>query len=132
MHIDRKSRVIAQSRSLPGQGLSAKSRVIPKVECEFCADPNPVLSNGLAFVRMDRFPVSPGHALVLPIRHVADYFDLTTEERAAISELLPEAKRLLEHTHKPAGYNIGINVGEAAGQSIWHVHVHIIPRYWGD
>src|SRR5208282_3262556 len=101
-------------------------------ECLFCADRDPVLTNTLAFVRMDRFPVSPGHALILPFRHVADYFDLTADERAAITELLPQARRFLEQNYKPDGYNIGINVGEAAGQSVWHVHVHVIPRYRGD
>lgn len=101
-------------------------------ECPFCADPAPLLQNNLAFVRLDRFPVSQGHALIIPFRHVADYFDLTANERAAITELLPEAKRFLEEGYKPDGYNLGINVGEAAGQSVWHVHMHVIPRYKGD
>jgi len=70
--------------------------------------------------------------LVIPFRHVPDYFSLTEEEKNAIWELVEEVKNFLDRRFKPDGYNIGINIGKAAGQTIMHVHVHVIPRYWGD
>lgn len=69
--------------------------------------------------------------LIIPHRHVSNYFELTPEERIAMFELLEEAKLLLDKERNPDGYNIGINVGEAAGQTVWHVHAHLIPRYTG-
>lgn len=104
------------------------------MECLFCNIPRErvVLENELAFAIFDGFAVSPGHSLIIPKRHVASYFDLTQEEVLAIHELIPQVKNLIEQDNKPDGYNIGINVGEAAGQSIFHVHVHVIPRYKGD
>ena len=76
--------------------------------------------------------VSPGHTLVIPRRHVASFFDLTPEEINACMALIAEERKLLDEKFKPDGYNIGVNVGPAAGQSILHVHIHIIPRYQGD
>ena len=100
--------------------------------CPFCTPDEPILSNDLAYARFDKYPVNNGHLLIIPFRHVSDFFDLTEEERKAIFNLVDEAKVLLDKKHKPDGYNIGINVGEAAGQTVWHVHVHVIPRYNGD
>jgi diadenosine tetraphosphate (Ap4A) HIT family hydrolase len=91
-----------------------------------------VLYNELAYVRPDNFAVSPGHVLVIPFRHVTNFFDLTTAERIAVMDLLTEARTVVEQRHRPDGYNIGVNVGEAGGQTIPHVHVHLIPRYRGD
>jgi diadenosine tetraphosphate (Ap4A) HIT family hydrolase len=91
-----------------------------------------LLDNALAFARYDDNPVSPGHVLILPYRHVADYFDTTQAERHAMLDLIEAAKRLLDREHEPDGYNLGINCGEAAGQSVPHVHYHLIPRYLGD
>lgn len=104
------------------------------MECLFCNIPRErvVLENDLAFAIFDGFAVSPGHSLIIPKRHVASYFDLTQDEVLAIHDLIPQVKNLIEQDNKPDGYNIGINVGEAAGQSIFHVHVHVIPRYKGD
>ncbi len=87
---------------------------------------------GLAAVVADAWPSSPGHLLVVPLRHVADFFDLTEEETGACLRLLRAAARTLRRTHAPAGLNVGVNVGAAAGQTIAHVHVHLIPRYAGD
>ena len=90
-------------------------------------------ANELAFAIPDRFPVSPGHALVVPHRLIPTWFDATREERLAILELVDEVKRQLDTREpRPAGYNIGINVGPAAGQTVMHLHVHVIPRYEGD
>ena len=80
----------------------------------------------------DGFPVSPGHALIIPKRHVASYFDLTNQEREAMTQMMLDVKQKLDERFHPDGYNIGINVGEDAGQSIFHCHMHLIPRYKGD
>ncbi|KYF49061.1 hypothetical protein BE04_34295, partial [Sorangium cellulosum] len=82
-------------------------------------------SNTLAFALRDRFPVSPGHTLVVPRRLVPTWFDATAEERAAIFELVDTVKRHLDAELHPDGYNVGINVGEAAGQTVMHLHVHV-------
>jgi diadenosine tetraphosphate (Ap4A) HIT family hydrolase len=91
-----------------------------------------VLQNDLAFARFDPFPVSAGHLLIIPFRHVSSYFDLNVDEHADIMRLISEGKRMIDQQRRPDGYNVGVNVGEAAGQSIWHAHVHLIPRYRGD
>lgn len=80
----------------------------------------------------DGYPVSPGHALIIPKRHVASYFDLTNHEKEAMNIILQYVKQKIDERYHPDGYNIGINVNEAAGQSVFHVHMHLIPRYKGD
>ena len=85
-----------------------------------------------AFVVLDAYPVSPGHSLVISRRHVADIFDLTGVEIAEIMQLIQSARQRIDRTLQPAGYNIGVNVGRAAGQTVMHVHIHVIPRYAGD
>lgn len=105
----------------------------PNNPCLFCKDARGVsLEKELAYSARDTYAVSPGHTLVIPRRHVADFFDLTPEEINACMELITEERKLLDEEFRPDGYNIGVNVGEAAGQSIFHVHIHIIPRYKGD
>lgn len=88
--------------------------------------------NELAFAIRDGFPVTPGHTLVIPKREVPDWFGATEEERAAIFELVDEIKAGLDLEFNPAGYNVGMNCGEAAGQTVMHLHVHVIPRFVGD
>lgn len=100
--------------------------------CPFCAAIEPLLENELAFAVRDKFPASPGHLLIIPRRHVADWFDTTEPERNAMFALADTARGWLANAHAPAGYNLGINVGEAAGQTVFHVHLHLIPRYTGD
>lgn len=100
--------------------------------CPFCGAQQAFLRNGLAYVVEDKFPVAPGHSLIIPHRHVSDFFQTTKEERDAMLELVLGTRALLERKHHPDGYNLGINVGEAAGQTIYHVHLHLIPRYTGD
>ena len=80
----------------------------------------------------DRFPVSTGHLLIVPVRHVPTWFDATPEEQLALTSALEIAKAHIESQHQPHGYNIGINIGAAAGQTVPHLHVHLIPRYSGD
>lgn len=91
-----------------------------------------VLENELAFARFDEFPVNEGHLLFMTKRHVKDFFGTTPEEKQAIFELVDEAKKLIDSQFHPTGYNIGMNCGLSAGQSVMHVHVHLIPRYDGD
>lgn len=80
----------------------------------------------------DGYPVSLGHALIIPKRHVVSYFDLTNHEREAMNVVLQYVKQKVDGRYHPDGYNVGINVNEAAGQSVFHVHMHLIPRYKGD
>ena len=102
--------------------------------CPFCDLPPEriVAENALALATPDAFPASPGHTLVVPRRHVASWFDATPAEQEAILALVARVKDELEHDRRPDGYNIGINVGEAAGQTVMHLHVHLIPRYTRD
>ena len=106
-------------------------------DCPFCHDgvllaDGTRLENDLAYVREDKFPVSPGHLLIIPRRHALDWFDLSADEQAAVAELINEGKAWLAQRHQPDGYNIGMNCGEAAGQTVMHMHCHLIPRYAGD
>lgn len=89
-------------------------------------------ANALAVVILDGFPVSLGHRLVIPRRHVGSFFETTQAERQALLELLDRARDAAEREHAPAGYNIGINDGAVAGQTVPHLHIHLIPRYEGD
>ena len=102
--------------------------------CPFCnLRPERVfLTEELVVGLWDAFPVSPGHALLIPRRHTTDWFSATPDERAALTLAIEQAKQIIERDHRPDGYNIGFNVGVAAGQTIWHLHVHLIPRYAGD
>lgn len=103
--------------------------------CPFCkveSEREIIASSALSLAFFDGFPVSPGHALIIPRRHVASFFDLTKEEQLDLLNLADEVKVIIEANHHPDGYNVGINVGEAAGQSVHHVHMHLIPRYYGD
>lgn len=105
----------------------------PNNPCLFCRDAKGVsLDKELAYSARDSYAVSPGHTLVIPKRHVASFFDLTPDEVQACMELITEERRLLDEEFSPDGYNIGVNIGPAAGQSILHVHIHLIPRYQGD
>ena len=105
-----------------------------EVTCPFC-NPGPedvLLRNDLAYARWDAFPTTEGHMLILPYRHVRTYFDATAEEMACILQLIDEGRDMLEQLFCPDGYNIGVNVGGAAGQRVAHLHVHLIPRRAGD
>lgn len=105
-----------------------------KKDCPFCilAEENIVLKNELCYGLFDRYPVSKGHLLIIPFRHFDNYFDATREEKIAIIDLVDEAKKMIDEKFSPDAYNIGVNVGLLAGQSVMHLHVHIIPRYRGD
>lgn len=100
--------------------------------CELCAPSQVVLENALAYVRYDSNSLCRGHVLVVPSRHVANFFDMSAEEQAAVLALLNQAQCMIQAQYSPDGYNIGVNIGKAGGQSRMHVHVHLIPRYAGD
>jgi diadenosine tetraphosphate (Ap4A) HIT family hydrolase len=102
--------------------------------CPFCTAPTDRILHGNthAIVLRDAFPISRGHTLIVPRRHVGSFFEATAEERVALLALLDEAKRSLDAELAPASYNIGINDGPAAGQTVPHLHIHLIPRYEGD
>ena len=105
------------------------------VACPFCdriASRNTIAGNDSAAALLDGYPLNPGHCLVVPRRHVADFFELNQPEQADIWSLVSELKTRIDMERAPAGYNVGINVGAAAGQTVWHAHVHLIPRHVGD
>lgn len=91
-----------------------------------------IYQNEHFFIIKDAFPVSPGHMLIISNQVKGDYFELSKIERDNLSEMILKAKELIEAEYKPDGYNIGMNCGETAGQTVFHFHCHIIPRYKGD
>lgn len=101
-------------------------------ECPFCKPEEVIAENIFCYARYDKFPVSPGHTLIISKRHVSSWFELTFEEQIGMLYLLNEVKPVIDDIFHPDGYNIGVNVGETAGQTIFHVHMHLIPRYNGD
>jgi diadenosine tetraphosphate (Ap4A) HIT family hydrolase/5-methylcytosine-specific restriction endonuclease McrA len=120
------------STDLRGVAVSYKTR---HKGCLFCEldKPNVEAQNELAVVVRDQFPVTPLHTLIIPKRHVADYFGLYQPEINAINQLLGEQRALIAKTDPTiTGFNIGVNCGESAGQTIYHCHVHLIPRRDGD
>ncbi|MFZ1908802.1 MAG: HIT family protein [Burkholderiales bacterium] len=105
----------------------------PSIACVFCAPQREILAqNEAALAVFDSYPVSPGHALVLPRRHVATIWDLAPDEYDQCFRLVRELQPVLAARFAPDGFNVGANCGEAAGQSVWHAHIHVIPRYRGD
>ncbi len=103
-------------------------------DCVFCNYPSRkiILENKLAFAIYDRYPVNQGHMLLIPQRHFPDVFSATDEEVLALNSLTREVRDYLQGKYNPDGFNIGINLGKVAGQTIFHLHIHIIPRYLGD
>lgn len=112
----------------PGRAMSEAER------CPFCGSlaDRAFLADDLVVGVWDSFPASPGHALLLPRRHVEKWFDASAEEQVALVRAVSAAREIIEERHRPDGYNIGVNVGRAAGQTVFHLHVHLIPRYEGD
>jgi len=105
----------------------------PIKACIFCAPQREIIAqNEAAIAVFDSYPVSPGHALVLPRRHVATIWDLEAAEYDLCFRLVRELQPILSANFAPDGFNVGANCGEAAGQSVWHAHIHVIPRYSGD
>lgn len=105
-----------------------------RTDCPFCTpDVQRIVSaDALAFAYHDAYPVSPGHTLIVPVRHVPSWFDLREDECASMLRLLAAAHQRLATNHRPDGFNFGVNEGAAAGQTVPHLHLHVIPRYRGD
>lgn len=99
--------------------------------CPFC-ESECVIEGEAIYTRLDKFPVSKGHTLVIPKRHVETWFDMSKDEQAEAFELIEQVKQVLDEKYSPDGYNIGMNCGETAGQTVPHAHIHVIPRYRGD
>lgn len=107
--------------------------VISSSDCVFCNQTNNIiLESATAYAVWDKFPVSKGHALIIPKAHKENYFDLSIEEQFALTIIINKLKRVIDDLYNPNGYNIGVNINESGGQTINHVHVHLIPRYDGD
>lgn len=103
------------------------------MDCIFCQTDRTILAKTkLSLAFFDGFPVSPGHSLVIPKRHVPSIWELSAEEYVDLFNLVREVKALIQDRFEPQGINVGANCGEAAGQTVFHAHVHIIPRYSGD
>jgi diadenosine tetraphosphate (Ap4A) HIT family hydrolase len=102
--------------------------------CPFCClEPSRIAgANELAVRINDGFPIAPGHSLIIPRRHIGSFFEATCEERTALLSLLDEAHAEASATFSPDGFNIGVNDGPAAGQTVPHLHIHLIPRRLGD
>jgi len=111
--------------------IQAAREIVP---CSFCTLPPERIidENSTVIAIRDGYPVSPGHTLLITKRHIGSFFDLTEAERSDVLALLNRAKLAVEHEFQPLGYNIGINDGPCAGQTVPHLHVHLIPRYAGD
>ena len=102
--------------------------------CPFCV-PEPsrlLVAEGLVRALRDGYPVSPGHSLIVPRRHVGSFEEVSLDEQSAMLAMLQRVRAMLDAELRPDGYNIGINDGAAAGQTVMHVHMHVIPRYRGD
>ena len=114
--------------------LSLVKKRMDKTRCPFCClvQPRILLQNEFAAAFLDGFPIADGHALVVPKRHVACLFELTEEEQAAVWSLVAQVRTKLITELHPDGFNVGLNDGEAAGQTVMHAHVHVIPRRLGD
>lgn len=102
--------------------------------CPFCnLPPDRIIdSNEFALVIRDGYPISRGHTLIVPKRHTGSFFDTSDQEKLALFDLVTKAKMKLDQELSPNSYNIGINDGSAAGQTVPHLHIHLIPRYLGD
>jgi diadenosine tetraphosphate (Ap4A) HIT family hydrolase len=104
-------------------------------DCIFCKETNKVDTVPTFkhwYLKWDEYPVNPGHLLIISKRHISSIFQVNIIEMIELCKVLYHAKNLIVNNYKPDGMNIGINDGVAAGQSIMHLHIHIIPRYNGD
>ena len=103
-------------------------------DCPLCQveQPRVIQETEHTLALWDAFPVSPGHALIIPRRHVPSWTDASPDERRELTDAIAVVRALIDERHRPAGYNVGFNDGPAAGQTVMHLHIHVIPRYPGD
>lgn len=104
------------------------------MKCIFCNEISDkiIMENELFYARYDEFPLNNGHVLIIPKRHFESFFEATENEIRAAYDLIQKSKIMLDKQYNPDGYNIGINIGKDAGQTVFHLHIHLIPRYIGD
>lgn len=104
------------------------------MNCIFCniQKDRIIFENDLAVAIFDGFPVNRGHMLIIPRRHFISFFDARDSEILGMMELIRKSRNMIDERYHPDGYNIGVNCGSAAGQTVMHMHVHLIPRYSGD
>ena len=104
------------------------------MECVFCTTPDieKIKTNKYGYVKMDHYPVSKGHMLIIPHNHVENIWSLSKEETEGLFELVQWAREKNIKENSPDGFNVGFNDGTAAGQTVFHLHIHVIPRYKGD
>jgi len=102
--------------------------------CDFCdiSKKEILFNNNLCVIKKNLFPVNLGHLLIIPKRHFDNYFEITRNELLECQNLILLSKQYIDKKYNPDGYNIGVNIGEYGGQSIFHLHIHLIPRYKGD
>ncbi|MFC1664823.1 HIT family protein [Pseudomonadota bacterium] len=109
-----------------------------KIRCPFCnvihggEKDRVILKNDLGIAIRDGYPITKGHSLIIPNRHIGSFFETTSSERQALLVLVDDVKVILEKAYAPNSFNIGINDGPDAGQTVPHLHIHLIPRYKGD
>lgn len=112
-----------------------KANQVKDIVCPFCkldADRHIITESATAYAIYDKYPVSEGHALVIPKRHIASYFEISTKEQIACWLIINRVQEIVQKKYRPQGFNIGINIGKVAGQTVNHAHIHLIPRYEGD
>lgn len=124
----------AHAASFIDVGHKRRSDSLLKMVCPFCTidAPEAVWSSLLLVAFRDRYPVNPGHTLIVPRRHIATWFDASEDERRELWRALDEVRASLDSERPAQGYNVGFNAGVAAGQTVFHAHVHLIPRFSGD
>lgn len=102
-------------------------------ECPFCGNTSEIIAeNAVGYAILDGFPVSKGHCLVIPRKHVPGFFDLSYKDQSELWRLVSEVREILSERYEPDGFNVGLNDGDVAGQTVMHSHVHVIPRYKDD
>lgn len=123
-------------RPIPDRARRRDAAPTQRGECPFCervAVPHDLLADGVLCVAFyDRTPLNPGHVLVVPHRHESDFLALFPEELSAMLRMAAQVRGQLDEQFWPDGFNLGVNIGEAGGQTVGHAHLHLIPRYWGD
>ena len=106
------------------------------VDCEFCEinmhKDEVLISDKYFYIKWDKYPVNPGHALIISKRHISSLSELKSKEASSLFRMLKKAKKIIKEKYHPGGFNFGVNEGRIAGQTIAHLHVHIIPRHKGD
>jgi diadenosine tetraphosphate (Ap4A) HIT family hydrolase len=108
---------------------------VENLNCPFCnpdSERELIIESATSYAIYDKFPVNEGHSLIIPKRHISDYFELSFKEQSSCIYMLNLVKKIIKNRFNPDGFNVGINIGESAGQTIPHVHIHLIPRYKGD